>query len=204
MKRLRIRRKPIPPLLAWNVEQGKRAQDHIDESDEFKHFILERIEGQKKYNASHVNLADLVLKQNTSLIGNGGGDGDDDDDSSVNSEHRHLLMATIHQKRGVSDARARKAAVEAAAGGDSVASSESFELLSVHSEHPMDVVGASMSLEAGPSLMSGGASSSGMGKTTFKKVKKVKKASASLPGIHGVLSEVVHEDGHVAETMVYR
>jgi hypothetical protein len=186
------------------VEQGDRAQDHIDESDEFKHFILERIEGQKKYNASHVNLADLVLKQNTSMAGgDGNGDGDDDD-SSLNSEHHRQLMATIHQKRGVNDARARKAAADAAADGHSVASSESFELISIHSESPMDAVGASTSLEAGSSLLSGGPGSSGTGKTTFKMVKKIKNAAANLPGIQGVLSEVVHEDGHVAETMVYR
>jgi len=210
-QRLRITRKPIPPQLAWNVTLGERAQSHIDESDEFKRFILERIEGQRKYNETHVNLASLVHMQHAKLEG----DGDGDEESDMDSTHMRQLEATIHQKRGQREAQARLAALKADA---SSASSNSFELISDHSDHPLDdtsslggsigQANASGVLIEGSSLvetsLATGSGTAKTGRTRFKKVKKTKSAAHTLPGVQGVLSEKRHDDGHVAETLMFR
>ena len=151
-----------------------------------------------------MNLASLVLRQHSKLDAEG-----DDNQSDVDSEHVRQLEATIHQKRGQREAQARLAALRADA---STVSSDSFELISDHSEHPMDglSLGDSVGLEGSGvmatslSLATGSGTALAGSRTRFKKVKKVKPATHSLPGVKGVLSEKIHDDGHVAETLMFR
>jgi len=178
VRRLKLTRKPIPPALAWNVTLGDSAQAHIDESDEFKGFILERLKVQADYNARHVNLADLVLKQHE-----GGSDG-------VEDHHLEHLAATIHQKRGVHSAKeklkAKKAASEAAKAADpnaAVDSEDEYEIVDRQVQEGEEVSETSNKL--------------------FARVKKHKSSTSGLPAVAGVLSHKTHETGEI-HTTLYR
>jgi len=192
MQRLKITRKPIPPELIWNVEQGDRAQAHIDESSALYGYVHQRIEIQKEYNKNHVNLADLVHQQHASFHM-------DDNNTLVDEEKAALqakLEATIHQKRGVREAKARLAAMAPTDDGDD----SEYELIEEHSDDDSMTNSAS----GAGTLTQGSILSMKSSMTSrFKKVKKQSKAGSNLPGIQGVMSDKVHHDGST-EQILYR
>lgn len=183
LQRLKITRKPIPPELAWNVEQADHAQSHVDNCDEFRNYIVSRIQSHEEYTKTHVNLGDLVKQQHARMEA-------DSEGYDLEEDHTDVLAATIHQKKGLREAR-KHLETE----GRSNAHEDEYDLVEIHSEDGNDAADASQT--TGSSHLTELLSSLGGGPVKkakkFGKREKHKMGNDGLPPVIGVLS--VKENG---------
>jgi hypothetical protein len=86
-RRADMRKEKLDPFKSWNAEQLDKATRHIEECNEVKLFIQEKIDVRGKHSSVHVTMAELVAMQHALTVA-----------SAEGKEVDHEAHAEIHAK----------------------------------------------------------------------------------------------------------